>query len=173
MAETITKPLPLDQTAEAITKPRPVDETAEVTSPLPVDQTAEITKPAAVDQTAQAITKPRLVAETEKARQLRISAVRLGSVVDRSTRLSDEVLESLEANQRAAIEALGQFVIAIEEAFPQEVAVTSEVAKKLTESGLQMADRMVHTLHDFLRNVIGSAAKSLSSREEAQRQAAR
>src|ERR1035441_4954449 len=36
-------------------------------------------------------------------------AVRLGSVVERSAELSDEVLESLEAGQRAAIDAAGRF----------------------------------------------------------------
>jgi hypothetical protein len=63
--------------------------------------------------------------------------------------------------QRAAIKTFGQFVIAIEEAFPQEAEDTSNVAKKLTRSGLQMADRLVHTQHGLLlRNVIDSTAKS-------------
>jgi hypothetical protein len=35
-----------------------------------------------------------------------------------------------------------------------------------------MADRLVHTQHDFLRNVIDSTAKSLSSRGGTKRQAA-
>jgi hypothetical protein len=35
-------------------------------------------------------------------------------------------------------------VIAIEEALPQEVASTSDVAKKITEAGLQMVDRFIH-----------------------------
>jgi hypothetical protein len=93
-------------------------------------------------------------------------------VVDRASDLSDEVLKSLEAGERAAIEALGQFVITIEEALPQEVASTSEVAKKVTESGLQMADRLVHTQYDVVRDVIASAAKSLSSRNGARPKAA-
>ncbi len=143
MAEVTTKPLPVDQPAETITKP------------LPVDQRAEI------------ITKPRPVAETETNHQFAIPATALGSVVDRTAMLSDELLESLEASERAAIEALGQFVIAIEEAFPQEVAGTSEVAKKITESGLQTADRLVHTQNEFLRNVIASTAKSLRIRDGA------
>jgi hypothetical protein len=44
---------------------------------------------------------------------------------------------------------------------------TSEVAKKITESGLEMADRLVHTQYDFLRKVIHSAGKSLSGRNGA------
>ncbi len=75
--------------------------------------------------------------------------------------------------QRAAIEAFGQFVITIEEAFPQEVADTSNAAKKITRSGLQMADRLVHTRHELLRNAIDSTAKSLRSRDRATPHAAR
>ncbi|MGO9752907.1 MAG: hypothetical protein ACLP8S_05480 [Solirubrobacteraceae bacterium] len=122
---------------------------------------------------ATATTKPLPVVKTEATHQLGIPVVRVGSVVDRTTKLSDEILKSLEASERAAIEALGQFVITIEEAFPQEVASTSDVAKMITESGLKMADRLVHAQHDFLRNVIDSTAKSLSSRDGAKRQAAR
>lgn len=96
-----------------------------------------------------------------------IPAIRLGSAIDRTTKLSEEVLKSLETSERAAIEALGQFVITIEEAFPEEVAGTSDVAKKITESGLQMADRLIHTQHDFLRSVLDSTAKSVRIRDTA------
>ena len=89
-----------------------------------------------------------------------IPAARRVTVVERATELSDEVLESLEAGQRAAIEAAGRFLVT-EEALPQEVQGTSEVAKKITESGLEMADRLVHTQHEFLRNVVQSAGKGL------------
>jgi hypothetical protein len=67
------------------------------------------------------------------------------TVVERTTELSDEVLASLEAGQRAAIEAAGRVLVTVEEALPQEVEGTSEVAKKITESGLETADRLVHT----------------------------
>ena len=90
-----------------------------------------------------------------------IPAARRVTVVERATELSDEVLESLEAGQRAAIEAAGRFLVTVEEALPQEVQGTSEVAKKITESGLEMADRLVHTQYDFLRKVIGSTGKSM------------
>jgi hypothetical protein len=87
--------------------------------------------------------------------------------VDRGAELSDGVLKSLEASERAALEAVGEFVITIEEALPQEVASTSDVAKKITESGFEMADRLVHTMNDFVRKVIDSAAKSLISHDGA------
>ncbi len=122
-------------------------------------------------QMTETTTKIRPVVTTQTDHQLGIiPAARLSSVVDRTTKLSDEVLTSLETSQREAIEALGQFVIAIEEAFPQQVAGTSDVAKKITESGLQMVDRLVHTQHDFLHSAIGSTAKSLSIRDDANTQ---
>jgi len=119
---------------------------------------------------AEITTKPKPVVKTPASRQRGIPTrqrgiptVRLASVVDRTSELSDEVLKSLEAGERAAIETVGQFVITVEEALPQEVAGTSDVAKKITESGLEMADRLVHTAHDFLRSVVDSTARALSS----------
>src|SRR5450755_2649847 len=114
-----------------------------------------------------AATHSRPGAKTQATHQRGIPAVRLGTVVERSTVLSDEVLESLEAGQRAAIDAAGRFVVTVEEAVPHEVQGTSEVAKKVTESGLETADRLSQTWYDFLRKVIGSTAKALSSRNGA------
>jgi hypothetical protein len=74
---------------------------------------------------------------------------------------------TFEAGQRAAIDAAGRFVVTVEEALPHEVQGTSEVAKKVTESGLETADRLSQTWYDFLRKVIGSTAKALSSRNGA------
>ena len=74
-----------------------------------------------------------------------IPTARLAGVVDRTAKLSDELLKSFETSERAAIEAIGQFIIAIEEVLPHEVMRTSEVAKKITESGLKMTDQLFHT----------------------------
>jgi hypothetical protein len=112
-------------------------------------------------------TKPKAIAETAEIHALGIPMVRLGDVVGRTAKLSDEVLKSLDTSERAAIEAVGQFVITIEEAWPQEVTGTAAVAKKVTESGFEMADRVVHTGYDLLRNVVDSTATSLSRHEGA------
>jgi len=58
--------------------------------------------------------------------------------------------------------------VTVEEALPHEVQGTSEVAKTITESGLETADRLVQTWYDLLRKVIGSTAKWLSSGNAAQ-----
>ena len=95
------------------------------------------------------------------------------TVVERTTDLCGEVLGSLEAGQRAAIEGAGRFPVTVQEALPREVEGTAEVAKKITESGLEMADGSVHSQYDFLRKVIHSAGKSLSSRRGANLSAAK
>ena len=87
---------------------------------------------------------------------------RIVDIVDRTARLSNELLKSLESSERTAIEAVGQFVITMEEALPTEVTGTTDVAKKITKSGLEMVDQLVHTEHDLLRHVVDSAATWLS-----------
>ena len=118
-------------------------------------------------------TNPSPSVKNPATHQRDIPAARQVTVVERTSELSDEVLQSLEAGQRAAIEAAGRFLVTVEEALPQEVEGTSEVAKKVTESGLETADRLVHTWYDFLRKVIASTAKSLSSRNGAKPSAAK
>jgi len=90
-----------------------------------------------------------------------------GDVVDRTATLSGELLKSFDTSERAAIKAVGQFVITIEDALPEEVTGTAEVAKKVTESGLGMADQLVHTGYGLLHDVVDSAAKTLISHDAA------
>jgi hypothetical protein len=116
---------------------------------------------------AETTTKPKPVVTISANGEYRAAVARFAGVVDRTSELSDGVLTSLETGERAAIEAVGRVVIAVEEALPEEVAGTSEVAKKITESGLQMADGLIHTQYEFLRTVIGSTAKSLGGRDGA------
>ena len=114
--------------------------------------------------------KPKPVAKTPATRQFDIPT--MSSVVDRTSELSDEVLTSLEASERAAIDVVGHFVVTLEEAIAQEIASTSDMAKKITESGLEMVDRLVQTSHGFVRGVVESVAKSLGTYNGAHPQAA-
>jgi hypothetical protein len=63
-------------------------------------------------------------------------------------------------------------VITIEEALPHDVTGTADVAKLITESGLEMADRLVHTEYALLRDVVDSAANSLRRHDGGKRVAA-
>jgi hypothetical protein len=121
---------------------------------------------------AETTTKPKPVVTISANGQRGSAVARFSGVVDRTSVLSDELLTSLDTGERAAIEAVGQFVVTIEDALSQEVAGTSEVAKKITGSGQEMADRLVHTQYEFLRKAIASTAKALSSRDGAKLQAA-
>ena len=105
---------------------------------------------------AEVVTKPKPVLE------LSVPLPRLSGAVDTTARLSEEVLTSLEKSERAAVEAVGQFVITIEEALPREVTATADVAKQITESGFGMFDRLIHTEHAFIRGLVDSAAKTVS-----------
>jgi hypothetical protein len=109
---------------------------------------------------AEVATKPKTFVNSHHEPGL--PAARLTEVVHRTAKLSDELLKSLETSGRAAIEAVGTFVITVEEALPREVTSTSEVVKSITESGLEMFDRLVHTESDFLRGAVDSAAKSVT-----------
>ena len=92
---------------------------------------------------------------------------RIVDVVDRTAKLSDELLKSFETSERAAIKLVGEFVMSMEEALPTEVTGTTEVATKITRSGLEMADQLVHTGYDLLRDVVDSAATWLSRHDGA------
>ena len=106
-------------------------------------------------------TEPKPAAKTSEIHVVSIPTARLAGVVDRTAKLSDELFKSFETSERTAIEAIGQFMITIEEALPDEVTRTSEVAEKVTKSGLEMTDRLIHTQYDLLRDVVDSAANSL------------
>ena len=85
--------------------------------------------------------------------------------MERTKELSDDLIQALDDSARAAIDALGRFVVTLEEALPEEVKGTSEVTKKVTHSALEMAQQLIHTQSEFLRKVIDSAGTSLSSSE--------
>jgi hypothetical protein len=93
------------------------------------------------------------------------SAAESTGAVDRVTELSDEMVQALEDSARSAVEAVGRFVVSLEEALPEEVEATSGVAKKITESALEMAHQLIHTQSELLRKAVDSAGKSLSGSE--------
>ena len=83
------------------------------------------------------------------------------TVVDSAAELSEEVLTSVEAGQRAAIEAVRKFVDTVDEALP---AIGDRPSRRETviDAALDMADKLVTTQYDFLRSVVRDAGRSLS-----------
>ncbi len=83
-------------------------------------------------------------------------------MVNRTSEVSDEVLKSLESGQRAAIEAVRNFVDTVDEALPALGGHPSR-RQEIVDAALEMAERLVHTQYDFLRHVVQNAGKALSS----------
>jgi hypothetical protein len=90
------------------------------------------------------------------------------TAVKRAAELSDEVAQSVEDGQRAAIEAVRKFVDTVDRTLP----VVSQREgpsrrQEVVDAALEMADRLVHTQYEFIRKVVDSAAKSLSRTDNA------
>ena len=80
--------------------------------------------------------------------------------VAKTAELSEEVLKTVEAGQRAAIEAVRKFVDTVDEALP---AIGDRPSRRetLIDAALDMADKLVTTQYDFLRSIMRSADRSL------------
>jgi hypothetical protein len=83
------------------------------------------------------------------------------SVVERAAELSEDVLQSLEEGAKAAIEAVRKLVEMVDKALPPHGEGPSR-REEMTDSALEVVERLVHTQYDFLRKVVDSAAKSLT-----------
>ncbi len=82
-------------------------------------------------------------------------------VLDRTRELSEDVLKSVEATQRAAIDAVRKFVESVDHALPLHGEGPSR-RQEVVDSALEMADRLVHTQYDFIRKVIDNAGEALN-----------
>jgi hypothetical protein len=110
---------------------------------------------------AQTTTRRRPAAKVPATPRRRAAASRPATGIDRTTKLSEEVLDSVEKGQRAAIEAVRKFVDTVDQALPAHPEGPSR-RQEIVDSAMEMADRLVHTQYDIIRKVIDSAGKSLS-----------
>lgn len=104
-------------------------------------------------------------AATRKRHDAEIKEDEQVSAVERTAELSDEVLASLEAGQRAAIEAVTKFVDTVDQALPA-LGERPSRRQEIVDAAMEMADRLVHTQYDFLRKVVQSAGKTLSNTDD-------
>jgi len=81
------------------------------------------------------------------------------TVVERVSGLSDEVLESVDAGRREAIEAVRKFVSTLEEETP--ALVDPSLRKALIDAGLDLADELSSALMELLRSIIRSASEAV------------
>ncbi|HET8559354.1 MAG TPA: hypothetical protein VFL69_02440 [Marmoricola sp.] len=94
------------------------------------------------------------------------SIPRQSTAVASAAELSEDVLKSVEKGQRAAIEAVRRFVDTVDEVLP---AIGDRPSRRQTviDAALDMADKLVTTQYDFLRNVVRDAGRSLNTPEDA------
>jgi hypothetical protein len=78
-----------------------------------------------------------------------------------TTELSEDVLQSLDDGARRAIEAVRKFVDTVDRVLPPRGEGPSR-REEITDSALEMAQRLAHTQSGFLREVVDSAGKSLT-----------
>ncbi len=83
------------------------------------------------------------------------------SAVERTTELSEDVFQELEDGAQSAIEAVRKFLGTVDRALPASGEGQSR-REEVTDSALEMTQRLVHTQSEFLRKVVDSAGKSLS-----------
>jgi hypothetical protein len=98
-------------------------------------------------------------AETRKTR-----AADATSTVERTAELSEEVLQELENGAHSALEAVRKFLTTVDDALPPH-GVGPSRREEITDSALEMAQRLVHTQAVFLRKVVDSAGKTLSRQD--------
>jgi len=86
---------------------------------------------------------------------------RRAEAIDRTTELSEDVLGSLDDSARRAIEAIRKFAEDVDRVLPPRGEGPSR-REEITDSALEMAQRLIHTQAEFLRKVIDGAGKSLT-----------
>jgi hypothetical protein len=87
------------------------------------------------------------------------------AIVDRPTELSEQMLDSVEKGQQAAIEAVRKFVDTVDKL--QVHGGDPAKRQEVIDSAREMTDRLVHTQYDFLRNVVDTISKALGGSDQA------
>jgi len=88
------------------------------------------------------------------------------ALANRTVELSEEVFEQIKEGQEAAIGAVRSFVGSVDKTLAGS-ASPSQV-EEIVDSALKMADRLVETQYDFLKQVVHSAGDSVGGGGEAE-----
>ena len=86
--------------------------------------------------------------------------------IERTTELSERVLEQVKESQESAIEAVRKFMESVDDALPPHGENPSK-RQEVIDSALEMSEKLVHTQYDFLTNVVHSAGRSLGASDRA------
>jgi hypothetical protein len=86
------------------------------------------------------------------------------SAVERTTELSERVLEQVKGSQESAIEAVRRFMESVDDALPPRNEGESHSRRQeVIDSALEMSEKLVKTQYDFLTNVVRSAGEALGA----------
>ena len=112
---------------------------------------------------AETKTQRKTVAKSKAPRrQARTAASRSRSMVRPTADFSEDVAKSLETGQRAAIDAVREFVDTVDRTLPALPHGAGQTRRReIVDSAMEMADRLVHTQYEFIREVIESAARTV------------
>ncbi|MGA2319619.1 MAG: hypothetical protein ABSG95_02595 [Solirubrobacteraceae bacterium] len=89
------------------------------------------------------------------------------AIVDRPTELAEQTFKSVEKGQRAAIDAVHNFVDTVDEKLPALGDEHPSTRQGIIDAALDMVDQLVHTQYEFLREVAQSAGKALGASDQA------
>jgi hypothetical protein len=116
----------------------------------------------------QAKTQPKASARKAPTRRPPTKAKgedRRTAPLDRTEKLAEETIKSLESAQRSAIEAVRKFTETVDQARPLGGDGPSR-QQEVIDSALEMAERLVRTQYEFLDKVIHSAGESMRQPEK-------
>jgi hypothetical protein len=137
--------------AATTAKSRPATKKAAASRKRPAAASAKSTATAGGKRPAAASRKPPATPSKPKA----------SSPTARTAELSEDVFKSLEDGAKSAIEAVREFLDTVDKTLPVHSEGHSK-REEITDSALQMAERLVHTQYEFLRKVVDSAGKSMT-----------
>ena len=112
----------------------------------------------------QRSTTTRKAATPRKRPSTRAKQPAQAKAVDRTKEFSEDVLKSLETGQRAAIDAVRKFIDTVDENLPP-ASERATRRQEVVDAAMEMADRLVHTQYDFIREVVHSAGKALGKEQ--------
>jgi len=82
--------------------------------------------------------------------------------VERTTELSEQVLEQIKESQESAIKAVRKFMESVDDALPPHGKERSR-RQEVIDSALEMSEKLVKTQYDFLSSVVRSAGEALGA----------
>jgi CMP-N-acetylneuraminic acid synthetase len=96
------------------------------------------------------------------AKQPESAAASERGAVEKTTELSEQVLEQVKESQESAIAAVRRFMESVDEALPLHGESPSR-RQEVIDSALEMSQKLVKTQYDFLTSVVRSAGEALGA----------